>query len=52
MEEGQSKAHLRGGGGSVDTVEQEKDYYRSKPPKKNKKKLCKFYRIAFEHMRC
>ncbi|CAJ0547987.1 Ff.00g047410.m01.CDS01 [Fusarium sp. VM40] len=39
MEEGHSKAHLRGGGGSVDTVEQEKDYYRSKPPKKNKKKL-------------
>ncbi|KAF5021062.1 hypothetical protein F66182_6895 [Fusarium sp. NRRL 66182] len=39
MEEGQSRAHLRGGGGSVDSMEQEKDFYHAKPPKKNKKKL-------------
>lgn len=41
MEEGRSKTHLRGGWGSVDSVEQEKDFYLSKPPKKSKKKLCK-----------
>ncbi|KAI1069623.1 hypothetical protein LB507_008405 [Fusarium sp. FIESC RH6] len=39
MEEGQSRAHLRGGGGSVDTIDKEKDFYLSKPPKKSKKKL-------------
>lgn len=41
MEEGQSRAHLRGGGGSVDTIDKEKDFYLSKPPKKSKKKLCR-----------
>ncbi|KAF5657817.1 glucan 1,3-beta-glucosidase [Fusarium heterosporum] len=39
MEEGQAKTHIRGGWGSVDSVEQEKDFYLNKPPKKNKKKL-------------
>ncbi|KAM0561034.1 hypothetical protein ACHAPJ_003534 [Fusarium lateritium] len=39
MEEGQARTHLRGGWGSVDSVEQEKDFYLSKPPKKSKKKL-------------
>ncbi|KAF4449705.1 hypothetical protein F53441_7042 [Fusarium austroafricanum] len=39
MEEGRSGTHLRGGWGSIDTVEQEKDFYLSKPPKKSKKKL-------------
>ncbi|KAJ4263930.1 hypothetical protein NW762_005968 [Fusarium torreyae] len=40
MEEGQARTHLRGGWGSVDSVEQEKDFYLSKPPKKSKRKLC------------
>jgi len=44
LEEGRSKGHLRGGAGSYDSLEREKDdLYAWAPPKKNKKKRIWIY---------
>lgn len=44
MEEGRAHTELRGGGGSIDSLE--KDFYQRERPKKSKKKLCKWYLLA------